>query len=188
MFPGSRSCINLVSHVVRLLTHIDDARVYIVPYLHRRFIPRHLAPTVGLSARGFIIRWVQSSSTTTMSSSPGAVSSPRMQLMQLIKLTGSSVKVFRVCAGRLPHPGRLQHLRQPAVCIRVRVRSEPKKLGLEDFMASRRWQIWNCLFSVVRLQLKFAAGRLGSIGGRTAAYKQGHILRFNEGKKNTKAN
>ena len=85
-----------------------------------------MAPTVGQSARGFIIRWVQSSSTTTMSSSPAAVSSPRMQL---IKLTGSSVKVFRVCAGRLPHPGRLQHLRQPAVCIRVRVRSKPKKVG-----------------------------------------------------------
>ena len=70
MFPGSRSCINLVSRVVRLLTHIDDARAYIVPYLHRRFIPRHLAPTVGLGARGFIIRWVQSSSTTAASSSP----------------------------------------------------------------------------------------------------------------------
>ena len=39
MFPGSRSCINPVSRVVRLLTHIDDARTYIVPYLHRRFIP-----------------------------------------------------------------------------------------------------------------------------------------------------
>ena len=70
MFPGSRSCINLVSRVVRLLTHIDDARAYIVPYLHRRFIPRHLAPTVGLSARGFTIRWVKSSSTTAASSSP----------------------------------------------------------------------------------------------------------------------
>ena len=48
MFPGSQSCINLVSRVVHLLTHIDDARAYVVPYLHRRFIPRHLAPTVGL--------------------------------------------------------------------------------------------------------------------------------------------
>ena len=70
MFPGSRSCINLVSRVVHPLTHIDDARAYIVPYLHRRFTPRHLAPTVGLSARGFKIRWVKSSSTTTTSSSP----------------------------------------------------------------------------------------------------------------------
>ena len=45
MFPGSRSCINLVSCVVRLLTHIDDACAYIVPYLHRWFIPS----TVGVS-------------------------------------------------------------------------------------------------------------------------------------------
>ena len=30
-----------------------------VPYLHRRFIPSTLAPTVGLSARGFTIRGVQ---------------------------------------------------------------------------------------------------------------------------------
>ena len=43
MFPGSRSCINLVSRVVRLLTHIDDARAYIVPYLHRRFTPRQFS-------------------------------------------------------------------------------------------------------------------------------------------------
>ena len=59
MFPGSRSCINPVSRVVRLLTHIDDARAYIIPYLYRRFKPSTLAPTVGLSAHGFTIRWVQ---------------------------------------------------------------------------------------------------------------------------------
>ena len=70
MFPGSRSCIKIVSRVVWLLTHIDDARAYIVPYLHHRFISRHLTPTVGLNARGFTIRWVQSSSMTTVSLSP----------------------------------------------------------------------------------------------------------------------
>ena len=70
MFPGSRSCINLVSRVVRPLTHIDDARAYIVPYIHRRFIPRHLAPTVGLVRVDSQLDGSNLHQQTTASSSP----------------------------------------------------------------------------------------------------------------------
>ena len=51
-----RSYINLVSRVVHLLTQTDDARAYIVPYLHRRFIPT----TVG-AHRGAKCAWIHNS-------------------------------------------------------------------------------------------------------------------------------
>ena len=99
MFPGSRSCINLVSRVVRLLTHIDDARAYIVPYIHRRFIPSTLAPTVGLSARGFTIRWVQTLSRRRRVLHPHGGRGAQRQhrpCVQLTKSTGSCVAAARL--------------------------------------------------------------------------------------------
>ena len=181
MFTGPRSCINLVSRVVHLLTHIDDARAYIVPYLHRRFTPRHLAPTVGLvrvdSQFDGSIFISDDDEFITASVKRFGLTSARARhqhrpRIQLIQSTESSIKVdFYVCAS-LQHLSRLQrstsastptssipadfHCRAPtptsAPAFRVRMGSG-NLVG-----ASKRQQIWNSLFDVLRLQLKFIAG------------------------------